>query len=447
MNPDVIVIGAGIAGLAAAGELARHGWSVRLLEARDRTGGRLLSATGRGWPHPVELGAEFIHGGNRPLRALLRQAGLGARPVNSNMWWHHEGGLSLIPDFWSRIRRVTARIPARNRGRSFRQFLREDGRSLSAEDRHLAETYVASFNAAPPGRLSAHAMRVAHAGADTPDLKMEGPYDALAVMLQRSWPRGRVDLRLRSEVTAIRWHAGAVTVVTRTPGRHGEKHHATAVVITLPLGVLQAHTVDFDPPLREKQRIIARMGWGQVTRVVLRFRPGFWSAPFLPPALAAGSGRGFGFVNAPEEQIPVWWALAPPAPVLTGWAGGPAAAPLGQLRPAAIRDAALRSLAAIFKTPATTLRRALADWRMHDWTRDPFARGAYSFVAAGAEDAAPQLAEPVEDTLFFAGEATSVDTGTVHGALASGLRAAHEVTARLNRRRRTAVANTLLALY
>lgn len=434
MDADVIVIGAGVAGLAAAGELARSGWRVRVLEARDRTGGRILTAACAGWPHPVELGAEFIHGGNPSLHAVLREARLPTRPVDVNMWWQENGRLRLVPDFWARIRRVAGRIPGRNQGLSFHEFLLTEKKRPGAEDRRLAEIYAAGFNAGPTERLSAHALRAGHAGADTEDLKIDGRYDAVAREMQRQWPPGRVDLRLLTEVTGITWRPGGVAVQTqRTRGRT-EEHTAAAAMITLPLGVLQAETVKFTPPLRDKQPLIARLGWGQVVRVLLHFRPDFWSAPFLPGELAANSGRGFGFVNAPEQDVPVWWALSPPAPVLTGWAGGPAAEKLRGARPAAIRAATVRSLANIFRISQDELRPWVLGWQMHDWAADPFARGAYSYPVAGLEDGAEQLAEPVADTLFFAGEATASDPGTVHGALDSGLRAARAAAAALGRR-------------
>lgn len=446
LDPDIIVIGAGIAGLAAAGELARRGWNVRVLEARDRIGGRVLTQDRGAWPHPVELGAEFIHGGNRPLHALVRRHDLAVDPVNVTMWWRNGTQLEAIPDFWTRLRQVAARIPRQNRGRSFAQFLRAESASLAPADRLRAEVYAASFNAASADHLSAHAQRAGHAGADTHDLRLRGRYDAIARLLQREWPRERVDLRLRTVVTGLRWRRGEVIVQSRR-GRQREQHRAAAVVLTLPLGVLRAGTVAFDPPLKAKQRVIARMGWGEASRILLRFRPGFWSAPFLPRALAAGSGRAFGFVNAPGLPVPVWWVSRPPAPVVTGWAGGPAARHLSRHGPAALETAALRSLAQIFQVRPAILRSWLVDSRSHDWGRDPFTGGAYSYVAAGAEDAAEQLAAPVADTLYFAGEATAAEPGTVHGALDSGLRAAREIARVLNRRRRTAVKNTLLSLY
>ena len=82
-------------------------------------------------------------------------------------------------------------------------------------------------------------------------------------------------------------------------------------------------------------------------------------------------------------------------------------------------------------------RSAVVAWETHNWSRDPFSRGAYSFIVAGQENAAEKLRQPVQDTLFFAGEATAdgEEIGTVHGALASGLRAAEEAGAALKKRR------------
>ena len=70
---------------------------------------------------------------------------------------------------------------------------------------------------------------------------------------------------------------------------------------------------------------------------------------------------------------------------------------------------------------------------LHDWQSDPFSRGAYSYAKVGADGAAEVLGAPVDNTLFFAGEATdSANTGTVHGAIASGQRAAKEILQELD---------------
>lgn len=427
MDSDVIVIGAGVAGLAAAAKLSRQGLKVVLLEARNRAGGRILSLQPPGWDQAVELGAEFIHGGNPELRRVLKKAGIKAHRLQMPMWWCEQGQLRRREDFWPLIARIVDRVPARDRGWSFAEFLRRQSR-LSSPERTLAGNYVGSFNGGPISEISAHALRIDGAGAKNYDFLPSRPYRSVIAQLEKQCRRNAVDLCLRAVVTQVRWRAGTATVSFRQNGRtHLRQLRARAVVVTLPLGVLRANRVKFFPVLKAKRKLISRLGWGRVVRVVLRFRAGFWSAPWMPHALARGRGKNFGFINAPGEVLPVWWALHAPAPILTGWAGGTIADPLLELPPAKLLRQALRSLARIFSVPTAELRRWLADWRTHDWQHDPFTLGAYSFATAGYDDGPRRLAQPVQGTLFFAGEATADDLGTVHGALASGLRAAKEV--------------------
>jgi monoamine oxidase len=204
---------------------------------------------------------------------------------------------------------------------------------------------------------------------------------------------------------------------------------APAVIITLPLGILQAGTVRFAPPLRAKQKIIRRLGWGQVARVTLRFDAEFWGSAMVPSELRRRGRARFGFFTVGEEDFPTWWAPAPGKPLLVGWAGGPRTAVLARLTPAQQVDRALRSLAAGWNKPVTHLRRHLRSSWTHNWAKDLFARGAYSYAVAGFEAGPARLARPVAQTLFFAGEATAEELGTVHGALASGVRAAEEILA------------------
>ncbi|MDF3059742.1 MAG: amine oxidase [Rariglobus sp.] len=429
MDVDVIVIGAGVAGLAAAGELGRHGLSVLVLEARARIGGRVCSLAPRGWTQPVELGAEFVHGGNEALQALLRRGRIETYPVSEEVWWRENGTLRRMPDFWERIMAVTEKIPVHEHTGSFADFLEDAGGSLSGEDRRLAKHHVGSFNAAPIARLSAAAVREDHAGADDTDFKLTRRYERVAEQLQREWPAERVTLRLRVEVTSVQWEQGAVTVMgveTDTLTKTMETHRARAAIVTLPLGVLKAGDVIFTPGLGEKQALIDRLGWGQVARITFRFRPGFWK--LVPGHLRDGKGRFTGFLNAPEETFPVWWALTP-APLWTAWSGGEKAAAVVGLPPAQQVRAALLSLASILGVPPHAVREQVSGWRAHDWHGDPYARGAYSYPVVGNEGGPAELAKPLAGTLFFAGEATAEKIGTVHGAIESGLRAANEILA------------------
>lgn len=433
MDADVIVIGAGVAGLAAAGALARSGLRVRVLEARERLGGRVASVAPRGWNQPVELGAEFVHGANVTLAALLRDARIPAYAVSENVWWRDGAAdvLRPIPDFWTRIANVMKRIPEPAGGMSLARFLDEAGTSISDEDRRIVRHYAGGFNAAPLGALSAAAVRDDRAGAEETDHKLKRRYAGVVEELHRRCPPERVDVRLHSEVVTVRWRRGDVAVTTRATDVLADEltmHHARAVIVTLPLGVLKAGDVAFMPPLEDKQELIKHLGWGQAVRLTFRFRPGFWK--LVPPHLRGPKGRFAGFLNAPDELFPVWWALSS-APILTAWAGGDSANAVSGLTPARQLRAALVSLASILGATPQAVRTQLSGWRTHDWHGDPYSRGAYSFVSAGQENGPAELARPCADTLFFAGEATATAIGTVHGALESGLRAAEEASSAL----------------
>jgi monoamine oxidase len=118
--------------------------------------------------------------------------------------------------------------------------------------------------------------------------------------------------------------------------------------------------------------------------------------------------------------------------MLTAWAGGPKATALWGLAKAdgdagALLEQALSTLARIFGL--ADIRSRLVSWHLHDWQRDPYSRGAYSYVPAGAMDAPGQMRRPVDDTLYFAGEHTDTSGhwGTVHAALATGMAAAQQL--------------------
>jgi monoamine oxidase len=425
---DVIVIGGGVAGLAAAGDLGRRGFKVALLEARDRLGGRILTVHPKGWATPVELGAEFIHAGNDALWRRVRKHRLRTRPVPPRHWLFHNRQLEQLDDVAERIEHVTGRIqPRRMRGWSFADFMREKADAFAADDRALAAGFVEGFQAASTRRMSVTAIADETLD-DEEQFMLPRGYVQLIEVLTAEIRRDRVTLFTNTVVTRVDWQRGDVRI--RASG--GREFAARGLIVTLPLGVWQARppqrgAVRFDPPLRAKQNVVDKMGVGQVIRVVLRVEARRWNR-MLPQNLQRHARGGFGFIHSRVEGVPVWWSLSS-APVITGWAGGPAAAALSDRSRCGLLERALSSLSTIIGAPKYELRRAIVGWETHNWSRDPFSRGAYSFIAAGSEDAAEKLRQPMQDTLFFAGEATAdgEEVGTVHGALASGLRAAEEM--------------------
>jgi len=438
-SADVIIIGGGASGLAAAGEIGRAGFSVIVLEARERLGGRVCTERRAGWPGPIELGAEFIHDGNAALWKLIRSHRIGVRRVPAHHWLARDRALEKMKAD-ERLGRVTQKIDPRKIGRrSFADFLRAHGKEFSAVEREVAGAFVEGFEAAPMDEMSARAIAGETLG-HSRQFSIPRGYDNVIAALIDELPPARVALRTSAIVQAIEWRRGAVVVRTRV-----ERFSAVAAIVALPLGVLQARppargAVRFEPQLREKEKLLARMRMGHVIRITLRLERRAWRR-LLPPELRPWARGGFGFIHSRVAGVPVWWSSGS-ASRITGWAGGPAAIALAGRSRCGVREKALSSLSRVWRVRKKELARAVKDFALHNWSRDPFSRGAYSFLVAGLDDAPRRLRTPVRDTLFFAGEATAdgAAIGTVHGAIASGLRAASEAGAALKRARKAPMA-------
>jgi len=169
---------------------------------------------------------------------------------------------------------------------------------------------------------------------------------------------------------------------------------------------------------------------GEVIRVVLRFRERFWEKIQPSPDRNLAD---LSFLFSQDEWFPTWWTTMPKKyPVITGWAPFRAGRRLSGQDPSFVTEKACQALARLLGVGVGIVEKSLLEARFHDWQSDPFSRGAYSYGKVGADGAQATLAAPLEQTLFFAGEATesSGNNGTVHGAIASGHRAAAEITGR-----------------
>jgi monoamine oxidase len=414
---DVAVIGAGAAGLSAARALSGAGKRVCLLEARERAGGRVHTLHLPDLPVPIELGAEFLHGETASSFDIVDAAALTVVQLPDDHWSSRDGTWTRIEDFWGQIDRVRARIGALKRDISFDAFLRRN-RRIPPRLRDLACNFVQGYHAAHANRISARVLRVADQEQDADaggnkQFRLPGGYDALIAWLRAGLDPQRAELQLGTAAKRVQWSEGSVSIDTEK-GRV----RAKAAVITIPIGVWKDGSLQFDPPLREKERALEKIEAGHVVKIALRFRERFWEEE-----------RAWNFVHTNDRYMPTWWTMAPVrAPILTGWAGGHAADALLAGRPAMLEHA-LDSLTRALDVPRRMIDAQLVGSWTHDWQSDPFSRGAYSYAAVGGENAHAQLAKPVRNTLFFAGEATSGDqTGTVAGAIESGLRAAREIT-------------------
>ena len=420
---DVIIIGAGAAGLAAARELSAAQLKVIVLEARDRIGGRINTHFDK-WP--IELGAEFVHGKPPETLAIAERANLELQSVPNRHWHFHDGVLTKSGEFWSKVEDVMEEM-SRYEGpdEDFATFLDRYKRKTHIEDiRSIATLYVEGFHAAHADNISVQGLnKTNEAAAEIDDEKQfrvcEG-YDRITQTLHDEAVGSGATFHLNAVVAEVNWKRNEVTVVTAC----SQRLKARRLLVTLPLSLIQNAAVRFDPALSEKQRAANRLAMGHVVKVMLRFRDPFWKE--LPDL------EDLTFIHSPVELLPTWWTQFPvPAPVLAGWAGGTRAEVLSGESDDALLDHAFEALMHILGVSKGVLEESLAEFYTHNWQRDPLASGAYSYIPVGGVGAQSELARPVEDTIFFAGEATNVvgHHGTVHGALATGIRAAREMLA------------------
>jgi monoamine oxidase len=442
---EVLIIGAGAAGLAAARALHDTGVDVVVLEARNRLGGRVwtLREPGR---LPIELGAEFVHGRAPELDALLRAASLTKLDINGRRFHAEARGLRRFDDFWDRLDRVMRRLGnGAQRDESFHDFLagKPGGRRL-APDRRLAKQFVEGFHAADTRLISASVL--AESGSPGDDVRerrlgriLEG-YDRVL-----DWLAEPVTSRIRlsSVVTSVYWEPGEVSATfVEAVGKKKCNISARAAVITAPLGVLTApdrseSAICFVPALRQKSDAVAKLAMGAAIRVVLHVQERFWSTDQFAKRHRAEDLDAMSFVHGVDQDFPTWWTAYPAAaPILVGWCGGIRAREISNLATADIVDRAVDALARQLGMARRPLHALVEAAWTHDWENDPYARGAYSYQVVGGANAPAALARPLHRTLFFAGEATETSgaSGTVHGAIATGRRAASQVMRALDLR-------------
>jgi monoamine oxidase len=424
---DVIVIGAGAAGLAAADELARKGASTLVLEARDRVGGRVWTLQNPETQLPMELGAEFIHGRPRAMFDLLDRTHTVPVDALPAHWMRRDGKLRQDERLFAQVAKLMKPASKLREDISVLDWLkRAPGRS--AQVRTLARMMAEGFDAADPARASVQAIAAEWAGgaASEAQFRPHGGYGPILTTLADSLDSTKCQVHLQSPVTAVSWQQGHVEVETQT-SEGVARHESRRLIVTLPLGVLKEGSVRFTPALDAKRKALALLEPAPVVKAVLGFAEAFWET--------REDGRYWNatFFHEPESLFPTFWTSLPyRTSQLVAWAGGPKAKRLTGRTEDELAEVAVAALGKLFGKPKD-IRHALRAVHAHDWQRDPYALGAYSYVGVGGSGARGELAMPLENTLFFAGEATNTgnDPATVAGALASGQRAAREALSAL----------------
>jgi monoamine oxidase len=439
-NPAVIVIGAGVAGLAAACQLGRAGMAVHIIEARDRIGGRVFTDLDPGCDCPIELGAEFIHGKPPEIWELLGKAKTEITEVQGDAWCAEQDRLSPC-GFWNDVDQILQKMDDSKPDESFAAFLdrccRDPKTQAKQQAKQRAQSYVSGFNAADPALVGVHWL-VKEMQAEE---KIEGGrafrchngYKDLLDVFQQEIKNYSIAVQTETVVRQVHWNAGSVKVEIRDP-KSASTLEAPRVLITLPLSLLKAPVgepgvVQFTPELPgDKKAALDKLEMGKVIRVTLRFRERFWDS--IKPAGARGSLSNMSFLFGQDDWFPTWWTTNPAkSPIITGWAPFRSAERLSGKSRSFVVEHSLQTLSTLLRVSQSELQNILEDAHFHDWQSEPFSLGAYSYGKVGATEAQQVLTEPIQHTIYFAGEATDTtgNNGTVHGAIASGYRAGKQI--------------------
>lgn len=424
-DTNVIVIGAGAAGLMAARTLANGGKKVMVLEARDRIGGRIYTWEG------AELGAEFVHGNLPVTFDLLKDARLQARSASAEMWQYENGSLTTDTIFSLGWDEVMDRLSELETDITITEFLnRYFNEDRYADLRAAVCGFVSGYDTADPDRASSYALRTEwQSEDDNSQHRINGGYGTVTEYLEKEIKDAGSNIVLNAIVKNIRWSRGAVSVSTAD----GNSYKAEKVVIALPLGILQAAEqekagVRFEPALQKQQQAIMELGFGAVVKILLHFDEPFWENAKTDKK-AGDSIKDMGYLFS-SEAIPTWWTQHPEeGSLFTGWIGGPDAARLKDTSDEDILELAVSSVGNIFNFSSAELRKKLHKYTVVNWTADPFTLGSYAYDTVTAANGRKVLFEAVEDTLYFAGEYLyeGPAIGTVEAALCSGKNVAMQI--------------------
>lgn len=415
-NTAVLVIGAGMAGLGAARSLADAGWPVRVIEARNRVGGRVN--TTRDWGAPLEMGASWIHGTtNNPLVELARKVQAHLAPTDYNqaaklvidprlqpLDYHEETWRTLVAQARDEV--GGGSLGAAVNAQAERDELSNSQRAQLA---YYVNTEIEDEYAADADQLSATMFdQGTYYGG--PQVVITSGYDAVPHSLAEGLP-----IVFNTAVKAIVQQGNSVTV------RTGERSfEGPAAILTVPLGVLQAGAITFDPPLPDAHvHSLRALGFGVLSKSYFRFAQRSWGL----------ENAFYQFLGADTGMWAQWLTLpAAAGPIVLAFNAGHRGRYAESSAPEELIAGALPIARQLFGDDA-----AIVDVKSSSWTADPYARGSYSFHAPGSGlDDRRRLQEPIGDRLYLAGEAVGEDNpATVHGALLSGRHAAAELMRRL----------------
>ena len=408
MKYDVIIVGAGAAGLMAMHELLKEGFRVCLLEASGVAGGRVATLKEKGFHTDLETGAEFIHGKLPLTLRLLKEAGISYHEVEGEMFsvqnghWKNDEHNEYWDEFMARLNKLRTDV-------TILEFLNvhfSDPKYTAL--RKDVQRFAEGFNLADISRASTLAIKDEWKNIEKKQYRIEGGYGQLVNYLLDQCVQLNAMIYYNSVVDKIEYDDVSINAYTI----EGRKVEGNNLIITASVGVLQSGTIQFEPELKDHNIALQGLGFGTVIKFMLQFKTNFWQK----------YKSDIGFILS-DEEVPTWWTQLPKqSNLITGWMGGAKAAEKIFWTDDELLSIALASLASIFQLPLSDLNEELDRFMIVNWQNNPTAKGGYSFNTLSTDNAKKVLARPVNNMIYFAGEAISQgeSQGTVESALQSG---------------------------
>jgi monoamine oxidase len=414
---DIGIAGAGISGLIAGLQLQKAGHRVIIFESRLRTGGRIQSITIGSYT--VECGPEFIHGNLKETIELLNEYKIPYVPVNGKMYNVREAHFTEEYEMAPGWERMLAKMKSIQRDMPLQEFLFENFPGNTFQElRDAAVRFAEGFDLADTRTASVQALIREWEHDETEQYRIPSGYGTLVNAIVTDFTNCGGKILLDHAVKKVDWNAEKPEVILG----NGTLCMVDKLIVSVPVGLLQkksAESIEFSPPLSEKENAWNHIGFGSVVKIVMIWSHAFWEQK-IPAALFIFSDNFF----------PTWWTQHPmDIPILTGWLGGPSADFFAGHPENFFLEKAMEGLSSIFSVPMEKLKGYLKEFKVFNWTNEAWSRGAYSYSRVGFQNHLEICRQPVQGKIFFAGEACyeGAYPGTVEAAVVTGLETARRL--------------------
>lgn len=420
--PSVVIVGCGAAGLMTAFELSKHKIAVTLLESKERPGGRINTVNDDSFSQPIEAGAEFIHGDVPITLSLLNEAGIPYHAINDTMGRLENGVFKNENNFeghWNVLMKEMASLQQDMSLATFLDtyFAGDKYAELSA----FVKNFAGGFDLADIATASTKSLYREWNKEMGTQYRIDGGYKKLTDFLETKCRDNGCAIHFSCCAKKISWRKNEVNVLSMC----SRLFKADKIVLTVPVSVLQAPAghqdyIEFSPAIPQHINAAKNIGFGSVIKVILEFEENFWKE----------KTNDAGMIFMQQEIVPTWWTQSPVENnILTGWIGNENAKALQEEPDETILLKGIQSLANSFNIAAEKIHKNLKAYKVANWCKEPDIYGGYSFNTVESVAAKHILRQPVDDTIFFSGEALFEGSpgATVEAALSSGRKTAEAV--------------------